>query len=45
MLRFNGSLKALQETVARCETAGKWQLHRKSNYHRFLADTGAILNW
>lgn len=45
MLRFKGSLKTLQEIVARCETAGKWQLHRKGNYHRFLADTGAILNW
>jgi hypothetical protein len=45
MLRFKESLETLQEIVARCEIPGRWQLHAKSNYHRFLADTGAILNW
>jgi hypothetical protein len=27
-----------------CNT-GNWQLHTKSNHHRFRASTGAILNW
>jgi hypothetical protein len=45
MLRFRGSLKELRKIVARCAIPGDWQLHTKSNYHRFRANTGAILNW
>jgi hypothetical protein len=45
MLRFKGSLEDLQKIVARCAIPSNWQLHTKSNYHRFRASTGAILNW
>ena len=45
MLRFIGSLEELQEIVTRCALLGDWQLHAKSNCHRFRASTGAILNW
>jgi hypothetical protein len=45
MLKFKGSLEELRKIIARCGISGDWQLHTKSNYHRFRADTGAILNW
>jgi hypothetical protein len=45
MLRFKGSLEELRKIVARCAIPGEWQFHTKSNYHRFRASTGAILNW
>jgi hypothetical protein len=45
MLRFSGSLEELRKIVARCAILGDWQLHTKSNHHRFRASTGAILNW
>jgi hypothetical protein len=44
MLRFRGSLEELRKIVARA-IPGDWQLHTKSNHHRFRASTGAILNW
>jgi hypothetical protein len=34
-----------RKVVARCAIPGDWQLHTKSNHHRFRASTGAILNW
>jgi hypothetical protein len=45
MLRFKGSLDELRKIVARFAIAGDWQLHTKSNHHRFRTRTGAILNW
>jgi hypothetical protein len=45
MLRVKGSLEELQKIVARCAIPGSWQLHTKSNYHRFRTSTDAILNW
>jgi hypothetical protein len=45
MLRFRGSLEESRKIVARCAILGDWQLHTKSNHHRFRASTGAILYW
>ncbi len=45
MMKFCGSLEDLQEVVVRCATPGEWSFHRKSRFYRFLAKTGAILNW
>jgi hypothetical protein len=45
MLRFQGSLDDLQDTVMRCAVLGEWSFHKKNRFYRFQAETGAILNW
>jgi hypothetical protein len=45
MLKFQGSLDDLQNTVMQCAILGEWSFHRKSRFYRFQAATGAILNW
>jgi hypothetical protein len=45
MLRFQGSLDDLQDTVTRCAIPGEWSFHKKNRFYRFHAETGAILNW
>ena len=45
MLKFQGSLKDLQDTVIRCAILGEWRYHKKNRFYRFQAATGSILNW
>jgi hypothetical protein len=45
MLKFQGLLKDLQDTVMRCAILGEWSYHKKNCFYRFQAATGAILNW
>jgi hypothetical protein len=45
MLKFEGSLEELQDSVMRCAIRGKWSFHKKSRFYRFQTATGAILNW
>jgi hypothetical protein len=45
MLKFQGSLDDLQNTVMRCAILGEWSYHKKNRFYRFRAATGAILNW
>jgi hypothetical protein len=45
MLKFEGSLDDLQDTVMRCAVLGEWSFHKKSYFYRFRTSTGAILNW